>query len=508
MKKVIIVISLLLGIAAACNDNWDDYYHGESRKNVEAVEGTLGDYLDSDGRFSAFLEMVKETGLEGELARQHNMTLWIPVNGAFEGTEEMTLEEKRQLVKNHLNYGLVTSLEKGKKLTMFSGKVLTIGYAGEAWTLYGKQVDEGVRVANAVVYPVSGWLEPKMNLYEYIERAEERFSVFRDTILARNDTVFLPDESFPLGVDKQGNVIYDSVFMIQNTYLDAGDIREEDGEFTLFIPTNEAIDSLFRLMNDFYVTSGKDMTRADTVTFFSWIVESSLYSGRIENYGEAKSYNSVFKREWRPEKFSVDPVPAELTNGLAYTVNVHYVPRNMYLETVTFYPVYIWDLYPDDATERSRHYRGNVSTNPAVWYGYRYLNCYASSYGWLEFETYSKNRKGEIVPGKIMPGRYKVTSSHYKYLEGLMLYYINHDWFDQEAYRMGSFDEGSGYIGYIGADGLHYDTDYFGELTIFSNYEIPDEWGYNTLKVLIYDYWSWHYVNISYIRFTPLEDNY
>lgn len=509
MNRIIWIMILLLAAMVACNDEWDNYYHGENQETIDIVSGTLLEYLKSDERFSAFLELAEEAGLDEELAKEHNMTLWVPVSGVYAGAAEMTLKQKQQLIRNHLNYGLVSSLEAGKKITMFSGKVLAVGQNGDRWTLNGKNLEDGVRVGKAIVYPIEEWMEPKMNLYEYIESAGEEFSVFRDTILARNDTVFMPDESFPLGVDAQGNVIYDSVFTIQNSYLAKGDIREEDGKFTLFIPTNAAIDSLFHLMNDFYATSGKDMTRTDTVTFFSWIVESSLYSGRIENYGSAKSYNSLFKREWRPEKFQVDPEPVELTNGLAYRVNVHYLPRNMYLETVTCYPVYIWDHF-SDVTERNRHYRmkDGMSASLDSWYSYRYLNCYSPEYAWMEFETYSKNRKGEIVPGKIMPGKYKMTASHFKYLEGCMLYYINHDWMDLEEYSLGSFDDESGYVGYIGDSGLHYDTDYFGELTVASNCEIPDEWGYNTLKVMVYDYWSWYYIKLSYIKFTPLEDNY
>ena len=100
---------------------------------------------------------------------------------------------------------------------------------------------------------------PRQNIYEYLLECGDNYSIFRDSLLYFNDTIFRPDLSFPKGVDEIGNTVYDSVFVIENKYFcnSSIDIQNEKSEYTLFLPDNNSMKNMLTYMHDYFQQIGR-----------------------------------------------------------------------------------------------------------------------------------------------------------------------------------------------------------------------------------------------------------
>lgn len=101
------------------------------------------------------------------------------------------------------------------------------------------------RLNNGVIHVIDEMMAARINLYEYIKQLPDEYSIYRDSIMAYSVELFDESKSTPIGVDKTGNTIYDSVFVVYNPLFDTVEINSEFKQFTCFIPDNNVMKDCF-----------------------------------------------------------------------------------------------------------------------------------------------------------------------------------------------------------------------------------------------------------------------
>lgn len=498
MKKIISKLCVLLFLLAGCQENWSDYYTQTEGGDTDAsATANLLDQLKSVPEYSKFVELLEETKVSEELSRNQVLTVWAPTNASMPA-EVATMSEKDKitLCKNHINYVALynTKLTDGKVIKTLAGKNLIIKENGaDQFSFDGQEVTKlNQNCTNGVIHEINGWLMPRKNIFEYIlEDAGPEYSIIRDSLLARCDTVFKPGLSFPLGVDELGNTLYDSVFVIENSLLEyKSDIRSEDEDFTMFLPTDQCIKNMYQEMNDYFANSGSFMTQRDSTKFFGWILRSIIHQGKIDTY--AGNFTSPYGYEWRSEKQLIAPGGYKsFSNGYVYEVEKIHIPKFMYLTSMKSYTYYLSEL-PEDKLDEYLTMTNVNSYDLAKVYAVGHpfaqvLGNKTEPTASYEFTTLAKDFDGKLIDGKLSPGFYSINVSYRIYLCGNIRLSINGE-------EVITFNSNSG-------------TEYVGR-EIVKSFEVKEEWGFNTLKIKQEDVGKAGRIMMEYIEFIPTEDNY
>jgi len=191
MKKTKLFLSLLAVLAlfmTSCNGGakkqdqpqaeTEAAPQGKGQSAVEAAEGADPNALQvaaSLDDFATLVVAVKAAGVEDALVNVGPLTVFAPVNGAFdklpEGTVETLLkaENKGQLafiLTNHVapaNYPikqLKKEAKKGRKLYMASGKYLVVENKEDGVYVGGTKILKTVQVSNGWIHVIDNVLVP------------------------------------------------------------------------------------------------------------------------------------------------------------------------------------------------------------------------------------------------------------------------------------------------------------------------------------------------------------
>lgn len=429
MKNLILAAVLVMSVfITSCKDEWDNHYSQEQGEASSVSELSLYDYLKSQPEYSKFVQLMDETGVGKELAKNQVLTAWVVSDEHMPADyNDFSIVEKIRLAKQHINYMALYSpkLQAGKMIKTMAGKNLSFTAKGEGLALDEKAIVKANQLcANGVAHEIEGLMIPRDNVYERIVKAGDDYSIFRDSILVKSDTIFDEKNSFPLGVDEFGNTVYDSVFIINNPYFDKGDFRNENGEYTLFLPSNEQVQGA---MNDIINLYDGDVTEDEKTLFFDWIMTSALYKGKII-YAPGQTYESLWNRVWITDKQLVEPESYTGSNGLVYKVSHLHIPRNLLLQDITFELIDCWNKL--DEADRNKYFvMENVTTHKDwLWNKLNFFTC--SHTPWnddkvmtLEVMVLAKDRFGKPKPARLFAGSYRMEQSYRSYaLEPLDIY--------------------------------------------------------------------------------------
>ena len=325
--------------ASACIDAVDDYYTGGE---TATREGSVLEYLEKTPDYSDFVKLVAETGMTETLSGTDLVTVWAPANPMPAGVASMSPSEKIRLVRNHISITTVFSrnLDRLSTVGTLAGKYLTVGKGSEGYTVDGVALSELDRVfENGVVHRAADWLTPRKNLYQWLEEVGDDYSRFRDTLFAHNLRVFDKENSPITGVDENGRIIYDSVWIVKNDLLNDLDLNDESVRYTILAPDNAAFEAMFREKTEYLESVEREVTKEDTVKWVNWMMQASLHSGVVD-FQPNSSLRSVLGKDVRTDYQTVlDPV--EMSNGRVYPMSRCYVPRSVYFESFWFNPYFL-----------------------------------------------------------------------------------------------------------------------------------------------------------------------
>ncbi|MCD7711106.1 MAG: fasciclin domain-containing protein [Porphyromonadaceae bacterium] len=360
MKKLFLLLLAVCGWTA-CNDTWDDYYdEGASVSNVDTtmtrLDCSIIEFFQTHDEYSAFYNLLDKVGGVSSLEEDQELTVWAVNNAIIDSVSatytEGTLDTDTSRIKYHVNYlGYNKSqMKDGLRLKTLTGIYIavTVDEAGDIYANTSKVIDTYL-LNNGVVYIIDDLMSARLNLYEYIKQLGNDYSMYRDSILAYSVEQFDASKSTPIGVDKTGNTIYDSVFVVYNPLFDTTEINSEFKQFTCFIPNNDVMQACLATMNETYIGIGKAeqedppspeypyLGLSDVQLAYNWIKRATIFEGTLsaEEASEDDIY-SAFDKQWKNTDQDGNPVqvidtenPVELSNGRVYWVENLKVPINV-----------------------------------------------------------------------------------------------------------------------------------------------------------------------------------
>jgi hypothetical protein len=349
MKKILVIFLISTLVFSSCKDKWDDYFNS-TYKGVQSEElsMTITEFLESKPEYSNFYALLKSVGMDAEFNKDQLLTVWV-VNNDNLLSSPVTSGDSLQ-IKYHVNYlpFSTTDLKNGLRIMALNGVYIQINSSADSLCANESKIIKSYRLKNGVIHEIRKSLFPKINMFEYVKRLGDDYSIIRDSIFQYNVKVFDVASSKPVGVDKTGNTIYDSVFYLNNSYFfTKANFKSEYSQFTAFLPSNTVIKACFDELSDKYIQMGTALSKADSLLAMQWIKEAVFYNGIITNFSQT-DISSAFSRIWRTTVQQLDlnnPVPC--SNGMVYKVTKLKVPNNVMISRIKSYVQY-WAYLPAD----------------------------------------------------------------------------------------------------------------------------------------------------------------
>lgn len=444
MKKIWNVLLLLLVVGAGCKDDWDNYYGEEEDDRSAGAKISLWEALQLKPEYSKFAELMKETGMDKEAGSERVLTLWVPAN-RFITDEIMTLDsvDKRRFVLNHMNTLALykTKLATKYEIETLAGKYVQIAGSGNNTTIEKLKITKFDQVCtNGVMHEIAGVMMPLKNVMEYLLECGDDYSIFRDSLLAYNDTVFRPDLSYAIGVNEVGQTLYDSVFDINNTLLKSVDFADEKYSSTLFLPSNEVIGEMIGELNVFYDGLGLKTTHTDTLLAYNFILRASFLGSELTNLSGRKYIYTSGGKTLRLDKQLISTNYDKCSNGVVYKFERAYVPRGLFMSKVDFVVPSLFELpeeqWADYYQLSSRGVLNDEKTGDAGDFSRNlfadskqpndvFLSVKAEQGEWVELTILQKTLAGKVEPAKLMPGKYQVKAWGYSWNAANVKVYID-----------------------------------------------------------------------------------
>lgn len=285
---IVLLFSGILVSLGSCESKFDEYYDTSA-----AANGNIYEQLSSNPEYSEFTEILHKTGYDSALVKNQMYTVFAPKNGAFAGIDMNNIDQLKKIAGMHIVPSAVYQSQMDScRIKALGGKYLTIYRVNSDYFVNGISISKfNMKVGNGVIHQIELAITPKPNLYEAIA-TDPDCSMFYNFINQANAKVFDVVHSKKVGVDSlTAKTVYDSVFVIQNYYLNSTRLNDESVVSTLFVPINAVVSKL--LSTSFLVAKGNVPTKNDTLNFYNRLFTYVVSSGKIYNLTRLQSLISV-----------------------------------------------------------------------------------------------------------------------------------------------------------------------------------------------------------------------
>ena len=344
LNKLFAII-LTAGMATACSELKDDDHYKVSESEISNAELKIVDmssqqYLESRTDLSAMNQLFANQGIYKELQTKGQLsTLLVVTNDHFVQPQE----DVDFATRSHVSDISISpaNLEDGTRLMMWHGKYVNVsidelgqeGNIVDHVMFNNGAVKEVVKTTSGYIYVISDMIVTPTSLKDYIDQLPEDYSIFRDMVQASGGKVFDRVNSKAVGINDQGNTVYDSVFIYTNTFFDNVDfdMNSESLTATMLLFSNQvindALDDAHRRLDAW------EMERPDSI-LKDWILKTAFFKKRYSaeeiQTTEVQDLKSIYSTQWRTNIQKVDTQhPIELSNGVAYTVTKLHIPTNV-----------------------------------------------------------------------------------------------------------------------------------------------------------------------------------
>lgn len=358
---------MLLGACSELSDK--DYF-----KNIETtvnsdelvvVDMSSEEYISKEPEYSSINELFKSHGIFTALEQKNQLsTMLVVENSDFQAPAGKEAEIDNA-VKAHVSDIAVSPANlktegNNMRIMMWHGKYINVDLDDAARNegkiaghiMFGTSaVKKVVKTNSGYIYVLSSLLNIPKSIYDYITNLDDNYSILRDSILASGTKEFDKKNSKPIGVNDEGNTVYDSVFIYKNThFLEKNfDLSSESLTATLLLTSNavveEAIaDAKVRLQKwGLWDEWNAERQYNFEYTMRHWIMDAAFFDKKLtpetllSKDEENDMLTSIFSKYWKTSVQQINPTPIELSNGIAYQVTRLHIPNN----------VLIWRLKED-----------------------------------------------------------------------------------------------------------------------------------------------------------------
>jgi hypothetical protein len=367
MKKIYYLLISTVILFSSCNEKWADYYSNSS-KTEENMDMTIAEYLGAHPEYSKFTDLLQKTGLSKELGKDQQITLWVANNAAMDASGVSETDTIRMMYHiNHLPF-LRSDLKNGLRILSLNGIYFQITAGGDSVCANSSKVIKSIQLKDGVIHEISALMKSRINIYDYLKKLGDDYSMIRDTIFKYSVERFDKANSIPISVDKTGNTVYDSVFYIYNPIFDKVKFNSEFSQFTIFLPSNATINDCFQTLQSTYAKMGKTVVKSDSTLAWTWIKQAMFYTGEITDFSKT-DISSAYGKIWRTTVQQLDLAnPINMSNGIIYNVTKLKIPNNVIITRIKSLVEY-WEyqdaekLYP--SADDLYTFKG-ITGNPTV----------------------------------------------------------------------------------------------------------------------------------------------
>lgn len=358
---------MLLGACSELSDK--DYF-----KNIETtvnsdelvvVDMSSEEYLSKEPEYSSINELFRSHGIFTTLEQKNQLSTMLVVENSDFQAPTGKESEIDNAVKAHVSDIAVSPANlktegNNMRIMMWHGKYINVDLDDAARNegkiaghiMFGTSaVKKVVKTNSGYIYVLSSLLNIPKSIYDYITNLDDNYSILRDSILASGTKEFDKKNSKPIGVNDEGNTVYDSVFIYKNThFLEKNfDLSSESLTATLLLTSNavveEAIaDAKVRLQKwGLWDEWNAERQYNFEYTMRHWIMDAAFFDKKLtpetlqSKDEENDMLTSIFSKYWKTSVQQINPTPIELSNGIAYQVTRLHIPNN----------VLIWRLKED-----------------------------------------------------------------------------------------------------------------------------------------------------------------
>jgi uncharacterized surface protein with fasciclin (FAS1) repeats len=329
---VIIIACAVLYHSCNLNDEWDKYYGHEP----ELTGVNILTLIKDNENFSRFYDVLIENDFESLLTKNQYLTVFVPSNAAFEGLPDYSQDEWSKIIGFHIIYTNLYSRDfKDTDLLTTIGKYLQMRSSGDAaFSISGAEINMAYvdkYCQNGVIHEIDKLLVPKPNVYEYIMQLDTSFSIFRNFLLSMDVMSIDFEKSARIGVNDNGDAIYDTVWKTENYYLDnIARLNDETDKFTGFLPDNqdvsEALSSMSEYFGDVNEMDEKSFNQVLFIAFNGSFVKDEY---TLENLPD--TFTSVTGKVVERSSLRFRQTDVEVSNGIIHMLDGMTVPRSYFL---------------------------------------------------------------------------------------------------------------------------------------------------------------------------------
>ncbi|MFO7670484.1 MAG: fasciclin domain-containing protein [Bacteroidales bacterium] len=314
------------------NNEWEGYYANTPARIDDNVFELIGDEQD----FSRFHDLLLQYGFEDLLSQDQYFTLFVPVNSAFEGIPEYSDDEWRKIIGFHILYSKLFSYDfSDASLLTIIGKFLNMLASGDQdYSIFDSRINmENVDnyCQNGVIHEIDQLLLPRPNMYEYIMALDSSYSILQDFLNSMDEKYIDYEKSERIGVDDNGNAVYDTVWLEENYYLDhVAGLNNETESFTGFIPSNEDVRIALEEVSG-YFGNIRDLEKEAIdqllfLTFSGSFVEEAYTFESLPDTVYSVSGKKVDKTQ-----LTIAEGDLEVSNGLVNLLDAMTIPKSYFL---------------------------------------------------------------------------------------------------------------------------------------------------------------------------------
>lgn len=374
------VMLWLLGIMPCCtmNEGWEDHYDS----GPEQIEDHVMDLIAEDPDFSIFYDALIRYGYDEMLTRNQFFTLFVPVNSAFGELPDYSEEEWERIIGFHILYSRLFSHDfEDLDLLTITGKFLDMNISGDGgYYIFDSRINmEHVDryCQNGVIHELNKVLIPKPNLYEYIMALDSSYSILQGFLNSMDSRYIDYEKSERIGVDDNGNAIYDTVWKEENYFLDqVAGLDNEAEPFTGFIPSNpdvrEALEEVSVYFGDISELDEETYSQLLFITFSGSFADGAYLEEEIPD-----TLTSVTGKTIERSDLVFSETDLELSNGLAHLLGDMVIPKDYFLLPITIECERKTNrsvsntIYPLEERNDTR-----ASDGAYVWYGSQFVGDY------------------------------------------------------------------------------------------------------------------------------------
>lgn len=330
---IITMAASLIHDSCTINKEVDGYYNNPPGRNDDNLLTLIGE----NENYSLFYNALVEYGFEDLLSKNQYFTLFVPPNSAFDGLPEYSASEWAKIIGFHIVYANLYSRDfnnldlltvNGKYLNMrrFENNIIKIFES----TVNMDYVDQYCQ--NGVIHEIDRLMIPRPNLYEYIMTLDASFySILQDFLISMDNRYIDYEKSERIGVNNNGDPIYDTVWKTENYFLDniAG-LNNEGKAYTGFIPSNEdVLEALHSIEGYFGNLDDMDQETYHQLLFIAF--SGSFIKDAIKQENLPDTIVSVTGKSMEKSVLRFGEVNLELSNGIIHMLDGMTIPKNFFL---------------------------------------------------------------------------------------------------------------------------------------------------------------------------------